>query len=274
MFGYLKPYKPELKLKEYECYKGFYCGLCKNLKKRYGLFSTFFLTYDAAMLAIFYKAMKDSPLSDFERRGCIFCPLKKCTMVKEENALSFSADTLVLMMYFKLKDSLSDKGFFEKLRALLLLPFVSGYKNKAKKKNLMLYEIIEEGVKRTVVSEKNQAGLDAAADGTAYMMGSIFEIISPEREKGYRFGYMLGRFIYNCDAKDDLKKDVKKGNFNPLKDMEKEKIDSILTSSIEETKKAYSEISIYDMKPITDNIVYLGLTGVAESLNDERKKQK
>lgn len=272
MFGYLKPYKPELKLKEYECYKGFYCGLCKNLKKRYGLFSTFSLTYDAALLAIFYKALKSSEASDFDRRGCIFCPLKKCTMVKEENALSFSADTLVLMMYFKLKDSLSDKGFFERLRALLLLPFVSGYKNKAKKKNLMLYEIIEEGVKRTVVSENSRAGLDAAADGTAYMMGRIFEIISPERDKGYRFGYMLGRFIYICDAKDDLEKDVKKGNFNPLKDMKKEEIDSLLAASIEETKRAYSELSVYDMKSITDNIVYLGLTNVAESLGNERKK--
>lgn len=274
MFGYLKPYKPELKLKEYECYKGFYCGLCKNLKKRYGLFSTFSLTYDAAMLAIFYKAMKESPPSDFERQGCIFCPLKKCTMVKEGNALSFSADVLVLMMYFKLKDSLSDKGFFEKVRALSLLPFFSAYKNKAKKKSLMLYEIIEEGVRRTVVSEKKREGIDAAADGTAYMLGSIFEIISPEREKGYRFGYMLGRFIYICDAKDDLKKDVKRGNFNPLKGIAKKEIDSLLAFSIEETKKAYSELSIYDMKPITDNIVYLGLTNVAERLNYERKKQE
>ena len=274
MFGYLKPYKPEMKLKEYECYKGFYCGLCRTLKQRYGIVSTLSLTYDAAMLALLYKAMENGRICDFERKGCVFCPFKKCTMIKEEKALDFSADVLVIMVYFKIKDSFLDKGILEKIRALLLLPFFARYKNKAKKKSLMLYEIIEEGVLRTLSAEKENAGVDAAADGTAYMMGSIFEALSGNREDNYRFGYMLGRFIYLCDALDDLEKDEKKGNFNPLKDMDKKDREELLSYAINETKKAYENVSIYDMKPITDNFIYLGLENVAESLTTERKKKK
>ena len=39
VFGYLKPDKPELKIREYEEYKSVYCGLCKYLGKDYGIVS-------------------------------------------------------------------------------------------------------------------------------------------------------------------------------------------------------------------------------------------
>ena len=71
-----------------------------------------------------------------------------------------------------------------------------------------------------------------------------------------------------------MEKDEKKGNFNPLKDMDKKDREELLSYAINETKKAYENVSIYDMKPITDNFIYLGLENVAESLTTERKKKK
>ena len=35
MFGYVMVNKPELKVKDYEKYHGYYCGLCRRLKKRH-----------------------------------------------------------------------------------------------------------------------------------------------------------------------------------------------------------------------------------------------
>lgn len=40
MFGYVVVNKPELKIKEFDIYKGYYCGLCRSLKKRYGFYGT------------------------------------------------------------------------------------------------------------------------------------------------------------------------------------------------------------------------------------------
>ena len=31
MFGYIKPYKSEMKVGEYDTFKAIYCGLCKQL---------------------------------------------------------------------------------------------------------------------------------------------------------------------------------------------------------------------------------------------------
>ena len=36
MFGYVVINKPELKIKDYEAYQSYYCGLCLSLKKRHG----------------------------------------------------------------------------------------------------------------------------------------------------------------------------------------------------------------------------------------------
>lgn len=38
MFGYMKIYKEELKVKDYRKYQAYYCGLCKRLKEKYGFF--------------------------------------------------------------------------------------------------------------------------------------------------------------------------------------------------------------------------------------------
>ena len=46
VFGYIKPVKAELKVKEWEAYQGIYCGLCKQLTERYGLFARMTLNYD------------------------------------------------------------------------------------------------------------------------------------------------------------------------------------------------------------------------------------
>ena len=52
MFGYVRPLKGELKVKEHEQFKAAYCGLCNTLKKRYGFFSRFLLNYDFTFLAM------------------------------------------------------------------------------------------------------------------------------------------------------------------------------------------------------------------------------
>ena len=46
MFGYIAVNKAELKFKEYDVYRSFYCGLCKSLKERGGNLSRLTLSYD------------------------------------------------------------------------------------------------------------------------------------------------------------------------------------------------------------------------------------
>ena len=36
MFGYVRPFKPYMRMFEYDIYKAVYCGLCKDMGRRYG----------------------------------------------------------------------------------------------------------------------------------------------------------------------------------------------------------------------------------------------
>ena len=52
MFGYVVINKPEIKFKDYDLYRSYYCGLCMDLKDSFGLKGRMTLNYDLAFLAI------------------------------------------------------------------------------------------------------------------------------------------------------------------------------------------------------------------------------
>ncbi|NLT39458.1 MAG: hypothetical protein GXX89_03220, partial [Clostridiales bacterium] len=61
MFGYVRPLKGELKVREYEMYQAAYCGLCAAMKRRYGGISTLLLNYDLTFLAVLLLSLSAHP---------------------------------------------------------------------------------------------------------------------------------------------------------------------------------------------------------------------
>ena len=57
MFGYVVINKPELKFKEFDVYKSFYCGLCYSLRSRYGFVGQFTLSYDMTFLVMLLTSL-------------------------------------------------------------------------------------------------------------------------------------------------------------------------------------------------------------------------
>ena len=49
MFGYVTINQPEMKFKDYDMYRSFYCGLCRRLKESYGSAGQMTLTYDLTL---------------------------------------------------------------------------------------------------------------------------------------------------------------------------------------------------------------------------------
>ena len=60
MLGYVRAYRPEMKFKDYDMYKGVYCSLCKSIGKRYGLLARLTLSYDFTFLAILRMAVREN----------------------------------------------------------------------------------------------------------------------------------------------------------------------------------------------------------------------
>ena len=57
MFGYITINREELKMKDFDRYRGYYCGICRELKEHYGERARMTLTYDMTFLAVLLSGL-------------------------------------------------------------------------------------------------------------------------------------------------------------------------------------------------------------------------
>lgn len=278
MFGYVTAYKPELKIKDYEAYKGVYCSLCKEMGKEYGVLSRFLLSYDGAFYVL-YKLGADNIETDAQKSRCTFNPTKKCLKINTKSNVYKTASAItVILAYFKLIDNLNDSNIFKKLFLYFLLPYFALLKNKAKKKYPEIYTKIQQGMKKQFEIEKEKSvSIDKTADSTAEMLGFIFSFDECENVKShYDFGYQLGRVVYFLDAFDDYEKDMKSNSFNPFRNSESFEDEAIMSIrlSIGALTEIMQKISFNKTSAIINNIIYDGLNYQLERIINKYRGEK
>ncbi len=275
MFGYIKPYRPELKIREAEEYRAVYCGLCRELGKSYGIFARMTLSYDFAFMAMLMMSLDKDICPSFENCRCMAHPFKKQCRCIENRAISFAAKAAMVLTYYKIKDDIADKGFLKKIGALLILPFAAAARKKAiasgkeaEKIDKAAAEMIKE---QNLLEDEKCSVPDKAAEPTAKFLEELISICADEDNERIlrRFGYLLGRYIYLCDALDDIGDDRAKGNYNPFvfaeKDAEKEAKSALFVT----TAELSDDIELLELdryKEIVENIVCLGLKSEVERI--------
>lgn len=218
MLGYVRAFKPELKMREYELYQGVYCSLCKALGRRYSPLAQLFLSYDFALAALLRLATAPEGCT-FAQSRCPYRPAKKCLRCTQTAVFDACADALIITVYYKIIDNLRDPGFFSRLSAALLFPLVRLMHRKAAKAFPAAEQAVAAAMARQRETEQAGAcGIDAAADPTAQALGEIFAVQAPEEKRPalQKLGYMLGRYVYILDAAEDLERDRRRGGFNPF----------------------------------------------------------
>lgn len=290
MFGYVKVYQPELKMGEFEQYRGIYCSLCKTLGKRYGFTAQMTLSYDMTFLVVLHMALMEE-CTGFKKGRCPYNPIKKRTCCNHNGALDFCADAAMLLAYHKAEDTLADDHFFKQLTARMLLPIMRRNRRRAAKRLPELDQLIErEMLRQNELEESGIASVDLAAEPTAQMLSALCsEAANDEKQKRVlsRFGYCLGRVVYLMDAADDLEDDLKNRSYNPialsmgLNTVDIEKIKSaresagwMLNTSIAECKAAYELLNVRRFDGILRNVLEWGIPGMQKLvLSGERKKR-
>ena len=279
MFGYIKPYKPELKMRDFDSYQAVYCGLCHQLGKSFGPFSKLTLSYDFTFVAMLASALSDTPAC-YEKCRCIANPLKKKTCVKDDKSYHFVASCAMSMIYHKLKDNILDHKGIRKLPYCLLLPFASGARKQSRKDFPFMDQAFSLMMERQqAVEEKCSASIDEAAEPTAAALSTVMEALSEDnltKRVLSRMGYLLGRWVYLLDALDDLEEDFKRKGYNPflqkfsVTDLTEEKkreiIDygmGVLNINVAELAAAYELLGLKRYQNTLENIIYLGLKASA-----------
>lgn len=277
MLGYVRAFKPDLRMSEYELYKGVYCSLCRSLGKHYSPLAQLFLSYDFALAALVRLAVADEKCI-FVKGRCPYNPAKSCLRCQSGEVFELCAHAVIITVYYKVIDNLHDRGFRSRVGAALLLPAVSLMHRKARHRAPEVEAIVARAMKQQAQAEKAARSLDEAAHPSARALGEMFALGAhgDEREALYSFGYMIGRYVYILDAADDLEDDIKKGNFNPFavkaQSLSTEEgrrkfaqhITGVLNLTQSEAVNALGALGVKRFSSLLENIVYDGLCGSAD----------
>ena len=279
MFGYVTIYKPELKIKEYEAYKGVYCTLCKEMGKEYGFLSRFLLSYDGAFYVMYKLGLSKDNINVTSSR-CTFNPCKKCMKITCDSDVYKLASTItVVLAYFKLVDNLHDSSLLKKILLYFLLPYFSLLKNKAKKKYPEIFKTVEDGMKKQFeIERESNPSPDKSADPTAKMLSYLFTYgeCGEQKEKAEKFGYHLGRTVYFLDAFDDYADDIKQNSFNPFKNTEDIVNDATMSVnlSVGELCENFKTQQFNNFSSIIENIIFDGLDFQLQRITKKYRGEK
>lgn len=218
MFGYIRLYKPDVKMGEYEQYRGVYCTLCRRLGRRYGPLARLSLSYDLTFLALLDMAQaREDP--GFCPGRCSFNPAKRCLKCRRTDAIDRAADISALLTYHKLRDTLADEGLFKRLGAALCLPVAAWHHRRAAgRQPQAAAHIAAMMTAQATVERQAVSSIDPAAEPFALLLQWLAaDTARDDKQRAVleRFGYCLGRWVYLIDAVDDWEKDRKSGNYNP-----------------------------------------------------------
>lgn len=273
MFGYVTPCKMELKIKDYELFKAYYCGLCKSIKGNFGNLPRMTLNYDMTFLGILLDSIEPSPLV-IEKSLCILHPTGKRRIVINTKALNYAAFCNVALSYYKLvDDSVDDSSLKSKMLSYALKPYFKKFPSEF----IPLLDIIKNRLKELTDLEKAPElfSLDEVAHPFSALTGELLSFNKEEKFKDslYWLGYNLGKWIYIIDALDDLKKDMEKNKFNPLTavynkdnlsykdfyEVIKDRVDFVLVLCGEQSVVNLNKLEINKNKDLLLNILELGL---------------
>ena len=288
MFGYVKTDKPEMKVKEYDAYRGLYCSLCKAMGKHFGVFARLTLSYDITFLVLARLSFMGT-LPCFEGGRCSFNPTKKCSYcTNAEEELRYASAVSMMMFYHKVRDNISDGSVLKRLLMYMLLPWATLKYKKAKKMYGEVAEIIEDSMaKQSETESRNSASTDEASHQSAEALGRItaYNMNDPEGNI-YRFGYGIGKWVYLTDAFDDVEKDLKDKSYNVFvnkykltKDSFTDAIKEDITATINMSSilfiDAYEKTENKTLSPIMENIIYEGMhKSLDRILKGENKDKK
>ncbi len=279
MFGYIRPFIPELKVRDKELYQAYYCGLCRALAK-YGVTSRLTLTYDATFAAILLSsALGAEP--ELVPHGCPAHPVRgRIPTVKPDGVLDYCAAVSVMLAKHKLLDDSRDGRPFRRAG----VPFIAAGIRRAERKYPEAARILEDGMADLGRLEKEkEADPDRAPLLFGGMLGALFAAcpgIAPDTAPILtELGRKIGGFVYLADAWDDRIEDEKKGQYNVFvlskPEAPREMCAAMLDMYINSAVLAYDLMILKLNKSLLDNVMYMGLgVRAAEVLRGEGKTKK
>ncbi|MBP3524550.1 MAG: hypothetical protein J6M56_13425 [Clostridia bacterium] len=276
MLGVMTVRKDELKFREFDRYRGYYCGLCRAIGSRCGSVCRMALSFEMTFLAMLHTSLYEPETAD-EKHRCVVHPLGKQRMLANE-AIDYAADLSAIVAYYDLRDGWEDERRVDRLAESALL-------RKAAKEAGERLPRQKEAVERYVkalheIEDQNDPNLDAAANLTGEMLAELYVMKDDIYARDLReLGFYLGKFIYLCDCYEDVERDIRKKNYNPLilrrtNETFAADCEQMLSDMMARAALAFERLPLIEDAEIMRNILYSGIWLRFENASERRKAKK
>lgn len=258
MFGYIECNRSMLSQEELERYQSVYCGLCRNLKERYGGLERLSLSYDMTFVILFLSSLYEPAEKQTEFR-CGVHPLR-LKKGMENKFTEYAADMTVALAYYKALDDWKDeKKAGKRWYASMLQKAYCQVEKTWPRQCRSISGSIQE---LDIIEKAPGANPDQAINCSGKMMSELFVWEEDFWSNSLRtFGYELGRFIYLMDATMDYKKDLRSQSYNPLVDMGKkpEEMEAALSMPLGNAMEVFERLPLVQDSHLLRNILYGGV---------------
>lgn len=277
VYGYVRIYAPELKVREQEYYRAVYCGLCRSMGKCTGQCSRATLSYDITFFALVRKALSGETVEVRPRR-CMAHPTRRRLMAEPDDTLRLCAYLSAVLAYHKVRDDRTDESGFKKAAATLVGPYLSSLRRRARRRG---HAEADDRVATAMqalreLENARPMSVDEPADLFGELMAALLsEGLSDDRATlAVAIGRHIGRWIYILDAADDFDEDVRRERYNPfaclyrdpdMKSLPRERREAIrlsLNAELVGLERAFDLLDMQDnpdLRGILSNILYEAL---------------
>ena len=294
MFGYIRPFAAELRVKEYAYYRAVYCGVCKSMEKTVSPLLSMTLRYDFVLL-VMVRMLLCGEVGHLRPMRCLANPLRKKTMLADCDALGYTSRAAALLTHYGVLDNIADERGFKRLcYRIASLPAAAMRKKALRQDDTLtaLDDVI--GAQLHTLSELEAAAetsADAAAEPFSVLLGEMFAhgFDGTNRRIAHAVGSAVGRCIYLIDAADDAPGDETSGSYNPFvlqaKEMgipvrtyltsNRERIENAILLSCSAAHRALALIDDCESHPAwpcIENLLVLGIPHITKQVLDDPGK--
>lgn len=263
MFGYIVPNQTVMDPEAQARYRSAYCGLCRRIDALHGLRGRFTLSYDLTFLNLLLCSLYEgegNAVTGHDR-----CPIHPFHGVdwRSDDPTDYCADLSVALHYYNAEDKWKDDHSllglgYEKLLERCRVDAEQRYPRQCSAIRSCLDKL-------AAYEAAGSEDLDAVSGCFGELMAELFDYKqdhwSPELRS---IGFHLGKFIYLLDAYDDLKKDKRKGAYNPLKTLSEqpgyeEEMREIFELLLAQCAKSFERLPCVEDADLLRNILYSGV---------------
>lgn len=254
MFGFVVANKEGLTPEEEETYRGYYCGLCRELSGLAGFKGRLTLNFDMTFLALFLSAYYRLA-EERKAEKCAAHPFKTHIFITNRFT-EYAAKMNLLLSYFKFEDDWKDDKSLKALAAKnSLKKAVEEIRGQYPEKTECIQRYLNDLAEIEASGEHNP---DIPANCFGRLMAQLFDV-DGDCPALAEFGFRLGKVIYIMDACVDLKKDVKRYQYNPMVEISSQDFQQILTILLSDCTDIYDTMNIIQNKGIIENILFSGI---------------